>query len=145
MKYLTRKWRNDFQNSNESYYDLIDDFDLIESSFAQQYGIRLRNEISDMQWGEFSSLLSGLNGDTALGNIVRIRSEKDPKVIKDFSKHEKEIRSKWVNKNAKEVSRDNYEQALRICLKLWPSKMKRNEVVEIESKCRRDRFKSYFE
>ena len=122
-----RKWRNDFQNNNESYYDLIDDFDLIESSFAQQYGIRLRNEIDTMKWGEFSSLLSGINGDTALGNIVRIRSEKDPKVIKNFSKHEKEIRSKWVNKNAKEVSQENYKQAMENFKNMFKAMAKQNE------------------
>lgn len=127
MKYLMRKWRNDFQNNNESYYDLIDDFDLIESSFAQQYGIRLRNEIDTMKWGEFSSLLSGINGDTALGNIVRIRSEKDPKVIKNFSKHEKEIRSKWVNKNAKEVSQENYKQAMENFKNMFKAMAKQNK------------------
>ncbi len=127
MKYLMRKWRNDFQSNNESYYDLIDDFDLIESSFAQQYGIRLRNEIDTMKWGEFSSLLSGINGDTALGNIVRIRSEKDPKVIKNFSKHEKEIRSKWVNKNAKEVSQENYKQAMENFKNMFKAMAKQNE------------------
>lgn len=127
MKYLMRKWRNDFQNNNESYYDLIDDFDLIESSFAQQYGIRLRNEIDTMKWGEFSSLLSGINGDTALGNIVRIRSEKDPKVIKNFSKNEKEIRSKWVNKNAKEVSQENYKQAMENFKNMFKAMAKQNE------------------
>ena len=112
MKYLMRKWRNDFQNNDESFYDLIDDFDLIESSFAQQYGIRLRMEIDTMKWGEFSSLLSGLNGDTPLGNIVRIRSENDPKVIKNFTENEKRIRSKWLNKNAKEISHEDYQQAM---------------------------------
>lgn len=127
MKYLMRKWRNDFQNNNESYYDLIDDFDLIESSFAQQYGIRLRNEIDTMKWGEFSSLLSGINGDTALGNIVRIRSEKDPKVIKNFSKNEKEIRSKWVSKNAKEVSQENYKQAMENFKNMFKAMAKQNE------------------
>lgn len=127
MKYLMRKWRNDFQNNNESYYDLIDNFDLIESSFAQQYGIRLRKEIDTMKWGEFSSLLSGINGDTALGNIVRIRSEKDPKVIKNFSKNEKEIRSKWVNKNAKEVSQENYKQAMENFKNMFKAMAKQNE------------------
>lgn len=127
MKYLTRKWRNDFQNNNESYYDLIDDFALIESSFAQQYGIRLRNEIETMKWGEFSSLLSGLNGDTVLGNIVRIRSEKDPKVIKDFSRSEKEIRSKWLNKNVKQVSRKDYEQAMEGFKNMFKAMAKQNE------------------
>ena len=114
MKFHTRKWKNDFKNpnSNEVYYDLFDDWDLIESSFTQQYGIRLRKEICDMQWGEFCSYLAGLNGETPLGNIVRIRSEKNPKMLKEFSKEEKEIRSKWLRKNAKEVSHESYEQAM---------------------------------
>lgn len=127
MKYLMRKWRNDFQNNDESFYDLIDDFDLIESSFAQQYGIRIRMEIDTMKWGEFSSLLSGLNGDTPLGNIVRIRSEKDPKVIKNFTENEKRIRSKWLNKNAKEISHENYQQAMESIKNMFKSIAKQNE------------------
>lgn len=127
MKYLIRKWRNDFQNNDESFYDLIDDFDLIESSFAQQYGIRLRMEIDTMKWGEFSSLLSGLNGDTPLGNIVRIRSEKDPKVIKNFTENEKRIRSKWLNKNAKEISHEDYQQAMESIKNMFKSIAKQNE------------------
>lgn len=127
MKYLMRKWRNDFQDNNESYYDLIDDFDLIESSFAQQYGIRLRMEIETMKWGEFSSLLSGLNGDTPLGNIVRIRSEKDPKTLKNFTESEKKIRSKWLNKNAKQVSREDYEQAIASIKNMFLALAKENE------------------
>ena len=122
-----RKWRNDFQNNDESFYDLIDDFDLIESSFAQQYGIRLRMEIDTMKWGEFSSLLSGLNGDTLLGNIVRIRSEKDPKVIKNFTENEKRIRSKWLNKNAKEISHEDYQQAMESIKNMFKSIAKQNE------------------
>lgn len=122
-----RKWRNDFQNNNEVFYDLIDDFDLIESSFAQQYGIRLRMEIDTMKWGEFSSLLSGLNGDTPLGNIVRIRSEKDPKVIKNFTENEKRIRSKWLNKNAKEISHEDYQQAMESIKNMFKSIAKQNE------------------
>lgn len=127
MKYLMRKWRNDFQNNNEAFYDLIDDFDLIESSFAQQYGIRLRMEIDTMKWGEFSSLLSGLNGDTPLGNIVRIRSEKNPKVIKNFTENEKRIRSKWLNKNAKEISHEDYQQAMESIKNMFKSIAKQNE------------------
>lgn len=127
MKYLMRKWRNDFQNNDESFYDLIDDFDLIESSFAQQYGIRLRMEIDTMKWGEFSSLLSGLNGDTPLGNIIRIRSENDPKVIKNFTENEKRIRSKWLNKNAKEISHEDYQQAMESIKNMFKSIAKQNE------------------
>ena len=110
MKLITRKWRNDFSNSNNDvYYDLFDDWGLIESSFLQQYGIRLRTELSSFDWGEFCNLLAGINGDTALGNIVRIRSEKDFKKIKEFSLEEKRIRNEWLKKNAKQISQDSEE------------------------------------
>ncbi len=74
---------------------MFDDWELIESSFAQQYNIRIRKDISNMEWAEFSAYLSGLNGETALGNIVRIRTEKNTKAIKNFSKEEKRIHSEW--------------------------------------------------
>ena len=65
-----------------------------------------------MEWGEFSSLLAGLNGDTPLGNVVRIRSEKDPEVLKKFTLTEKKIRSEWLNKSASQVSETDYKQAM---------------------------------
>ncbi len=109
-----RKWRNDFKNPSnyESYYDLFEDWDLIESSFAQQYSIRLRKNIREMEWGEFSSLLAGINGETPLGNIVRIRSEKNPEMLKKFTPEEKRIRNKWLNKSTSNISEDNYKQAM---------------------------------
>ena len=109
-----RKWRNDFNKIEdyETWYDLFDDWYLIESSFAQQYGIRLRKDLKNMEWGEFSSLLAGINGDTPLGNIVRIRSEKDPEQIKKFTPAEKKIRNEWLNKNASQISIETYEKAM---------------------------------
>ena len=67
-----------------------------------------------MQWGEFSSLLSGINGETALGNVVRIRSEKDPKKIKEFTKEERKIRNDWLSRRTKNVNKndDDYKQAM---------------------------------
>lgn len=121
-----RKWRNDFRKNNETYYDLIDDFDLIESSFAQQYGIRLRNDIDTMKWGEFSSLLSGISSKTALGNIVRIRSENDPNILKNFTQSEKEIRAKWLKRKAKEVSREEYEQAIESIKNMFKAMAEQN-------------------
>lgn len=114
MKLVTRKWRNDFNNQStyDPYYDLFDDWDLIESSFAQQYKIRLRQEISNMEWGEFASYLSGLNGETPLGNVVRIRSEKNPEALKKFTPEERKIRSKWQRKSASKVTEQDYEQAM---------------------------------
>jgi hypothetical protein len=109
VKFLTRKWRNDFKTSIniDLGYDLFEDWDLIESSFAKQYGIRIRKDIRGMEWGEFYAYLSGLNGDTPLGNIVRIRTEKDPKIIKQFTQSEKNIRSQWLKKTVKSVTPEN--------------------------------------
>jgi len=100
----TRKQRLHFAHDtlqHESWYDLIDDYELIEASFAQQYGIRLRNE-DEMQWDEFSSLLAGLNEKTPLGRIVSIRSETNPDMLKHFTPEMKRIRSEWRNKQATE-------------------------------------------
>lgn len=89
-----KTWRGDFSKNTEDYYDLYEDYGLIEASFSQQYGIRLRQE-EDMSWNEFCTLLSGLLPDTPLGRIVSIRAEKDPKVLKNFSPDQKKIRSDW--------------------------------------------------
>lgn len=109
-----RKWRNDFQKTSdyETWYDLFDDWDLIASSLKTQYGYSIRKEIDSLSWGELSSDIAGLNGDTPLGNIIRIRSEKDPERLKNFSQAEKEIRNEWLRKNAVQMSREAYDQAM---------------------------------
>ena len=109
-----RKWLKDFknhnQNKNDNYYDLIDDYDIIESSFFKQYGIRLRSV--ELETDEFLNLLSGLMGDTPLGLIVQIRSETDPEVIDSFTPEQKRIRSEWINKKANEISKEDYDKAM---------------------------------
>lgn len=90
------------RNQGESYYDFIEDWELIESSFVMQYGIRLRQD-DDMSWNEFCSLLTGIMYDTPLGRVVSIRAEKDPKVIKGFSKEEKRIRDEWRKRKHKKA------------------------------------------
>lgn len=77
------------------------DWDLIVSSFAQQYGIRLYNEYETISCEEFRQLLSGLNGETPLGYVVQIRSEKNPKKIREMTANEKKIRSDWTVFKAK--------------------------------------------
>ncbi len=73
------------------------DWDLIVSSFAQQYGIRLHYEYENISCQEFRQLLSNINGDTPLGNTVRIRSEKNAKKIHAMTPAEKKIRQDWLN------------------------------------------------
>ncbi len=115
MRRISSLSRNDFKNNSdniENWYDLFDDWKLIESSLTKQYGIRIRKDISTMEWAELSSLISGLMADTPLGNIVRIRSEDDKESLKRFSKDELQIRSDWRNKKAKSVSEKELKQAL---------------------------------
>ena len=57
-----------------------------------------------MTWNEFISLLGGLSEDSPLGRIVRIRLENDPNMLKQFSAHQKKIRSQWRSRRAKAVS-----------------------------------------
>ena len=117
----TRSARNPFAGSaadTENFYDLFFDYPLIEASFAQQYGIRLRRE-EDMSFDEFKTLLAGLNGDTPLGTVVRIRSEKDHKVLSKFTHEQKRIRAEWRRFRSQNVlktantDRAQYEAAMK--------------------------------
>lgn len=93
---------HDFASSaptTDRWYDLREDWALIESSIASQYGIRLR-QASDMPWSEFSNLVAGLLPETPLGAIVRIRSEDDPQMLKQFNADQRSIRTKWREKQA---------------------------------------------
>lgn len=94
------------------WYDLFEDWDLIASSLKTQYGYSIRQEIDKLSWGELCSDIAGLNGDTPLGNIIRIRSEKNPENLKNFTTEERRIRSEWLRKSVCHVSQENYEQAM---------------------------------
>lgn len=88
--------------SSEAYYDIFDDWELIESSFLMQYGIRLRGD-DDISYSEFCSLLSGIMPETPLGSIVSIRAEKDSKVIAKFTPEQKRIRNDWIKRRNKKL------------------------------------------
>lgn len=108
--------KSDFKsrnNNNDDYYDIIDDWNLIEASFFKQYGVRLR-QINDMPWDEFCSYLSGIMPDTPLGNIVQIRSEENKDVIKNFTPEQKRIRSEWRSRMAKNMDKKQAEDAIEM-------------------------------
>lgn len=50
--------------------------------------------------------------ETPLGRIVGIRAEKDPKVIKEFSKEQKKIRNDWILRRNRKLMEDpaNYNK-----------------------------------
>ena len=114
MKYHTRKWKNDFKNqsNNETWYDFEDDWELIASSLKTQYGYSIRKEIKNMSWAELSSDISGLMGDTPLGNIVQIRSEDDRERLKNFTQDQKNIRWKYRMKMAKNVDQEEFKKVI---------------------------------
>lgn len=99
--------------NNNSYYDLYEDWDLIESSITKQYGIRIRQN-TDMEWNEFCNLISGLMPDTPLGQIISIRAEKDKDTIKNFNSSQKAIHRDWQNKMIKAEIENKEELDLRM-------------------------------
>ena len=116
------------QNSN-AWYDLREDWALVESSIASQYGIRLR-QASDMPWSEFINLVTGLLPETPLGAIIRIRSEDDPEVLKRFNKDQLEIRSKWRDRQALQQlnNPDTLEKSMEVLSKMLKNMFGENNV-----------------
>ena len=114
MKCHTRKWSNDFKNqsNSEAWYDFEEDWELIASSLKTQYGYSIRKEIETMSWAELSSDISGLMGDTPLGNIVQIRSEDDRERLKNFTQDQKNIRWKYRMKMAQNVDKEEFKKVI---------------------------------
>ena len=81
---------------------MFDDWELVEASFATQYGIRLDREY-DMSWTEYASLLSGLLTETPLGQIVSIRAENDKDRLKNFNRDQHAIRNAWRSKISSKI------------------------------------------
>ncbi|EAC6773304.1 hypothetical protein H3B92_001971 [Listeria monocytogenes] len=65
---------------------MVEDFDLIESSFLSYYGIRLRKELSNMTFSEFRTYLMNLGGDTPFMTTLEIRMTERSKVPKHLLK-----------------------------------------------------------
>lgn len=103
-------------SNDDVWYDLYEDYPLIEASFLEQYGIRLSE--TDMSWREFSNLLACLSADTALGRIVSIRSENDPEILKNFTKGQKDIRNEWRENHRKEQIKTEYNASMQSLLKM---------------------------
>lgn len=55
-----------------------------------------------MPWSEFINLVTGLLPETPLGAIVKIRSEDDPDMLKQFTADQVAIRNKWRERQAKQ-------------------------------------------
>lgn len=89
---------------------MIDDFDLIVSSFRSEYGVSLRSkEFQTMKWTEFVVLLTGLSENSPLARTAAIRLENDPDRLKYFNSAQLRIRQEWRDKQAKPVEQADIE------------------------------------
>ena len=67
-----------------------------------------------MQWGEFCTLLTGLNGDTPLGHVDDVRSTTEKERIKNMSASDKRIRDEWqARQSNKPIDSKSYMQSMR--------------------------------
>lgn len=67
---------------------------MIEQSLATQYGI-LPSQQPELSYSDWAKLVGGLMGETPLGAIVQIRSEKNKDVIKNYGPYQHRIRAEW--------------------------------------------------
>jgi hypothetical protein len=51
--------------------------------------------------------------DTPLGQIVAIRAEKDPEIIKNFTYEQKKIYNEWQKKKALQMQKEDYEEQMK--------------------------------
>jgi hypothetical protein len=77
-------------SNSQKTYDLFQDADAIYSSFMKDYGIDLIEQRGKLHWYKFNALLNGLSEDTALMNIIQIRTWKPDK--NDSSDHKAKMR-----------------------------------------------------
>lgn len=97
---MQKRQRLDFRRKTqskleESWYDLDYDRELIIQSIAKQYNI-LPSEQENLHYSDWYRLVAGLMHDTPLGQVVRIWSEDNKDIIKNFDRYEKQIRSEWT-------------------------------------------------
>lgn len=55
----------------------------------------LPSKQGDLSYRDWAVMLSGLMADTPLGQVVSIRSEKDPDILKNYTRRQRQIRADW--------------------------------------------------
>lgn len=85
----------------------------MSSALRQQYGLRTSSrEFAEMPWEEFSDLLCGLSGDTALASVVRVRTTTDKNVLEQLTPEQRAMRAEWQRRRALNRSADENRAAL---------------------------------
>ncbi len=75
-------------------YDSEFDKQIIETSLISQYHF-LPSELEEMKHSDYFKLIAGLNSESLLANVIRIRKETDPQKIRDFGLTETQLRVEW--------------------------------------------------
>lgn len=89
-----RSFRKTKRQNEDTGYNIAADFPLINSAMCSRYGMSTE-EVLALPWTDFITKMSDLSAFSRFNAIVRIRTEKDPKVIRDFTEDEREIRRQW--------------------------------------------------
>lgn len=84
----------DYRKIEELGYDYQFDKKLINISLVSQYHF-LPSELENISHSDYFKLIEGLNGESQLANVIRIRKETAPDKIKEFGRYETEIRVNW--------------------------------------------------
>ena len=91
-----KSWRNKrtHDNDGDCFYDLYFDEKTIAASIAKTYGI-LPSQQEDLQISDFFLLISGLDAETPLAYLIRVRKENDPAKVQKMTGEELRIREEW--------------------------------------------------
>jgi hypothetical protein len=94
---FSTKRRSKYEIVKETGYDIEwkNDSDLITMSIFKEHSTLPPSRQSKMHVKDYLCALSGLDGDSPFGRVVRARTEKDPERIKNMSDWEISERSKW--------------------------------------------------
>lgn len=65
------------------------------------------SEQEELHYSDWYRLVAGLMHDTPLGQVVRIRSEDDKDIIKNFGPYENRIRSEWAEFRSTHVTEED--------------------------------------
>ncbi len=100
--------------NNELYYDLEEDWDIIDCDFRRVHRVSLRDAIIDENstWPLFTSQLQSLGSESLLYYYVSIRSERDPVKIRKFNSAERKIYLDWKKKHSELKIQDEKSQKL---------------------------------
>ena len=105
-------------------YDILDDLDLIVSSFQEQYKINLYTDKLSKSNG--FCLISGLSSDTALGKVIQIRTEEDKEVIKKWPDKLKMDRLNWIEKERGRIEEEHKND------KKWQEKINKEFSLKVQ-------------